>query len=77
MECESDSEEKEGAGEMPPAYARKMAKFEELKKKAPVNRGAGASDGRKKRAEIVKKVMKEKGLSMINASKYVKENNLY
>lgn len=77
MECESDSEEKEGAGEMPPAYARKMAKFEELKKNAPVNRGAGASDGRKKRAEIVKKVMAEKGLSMINASKYVKEHNLY
>ena len=29
------------------------------------------------RAEIVKKIMKEKGLSMINASKYVKEHNLY
>lgn len=34
-------------------------------------------DGRKKRAEIVKKVMKEKGLKMIEASKYVKEHNLY
>lgn len=30
-----------------------------------------------KRAEIVKKVMKEKNMSMIEASKYVKENNLY
>jgi hypothetical protein len=30
-----------------------------------------------KRAEIVKKIMKDKGLSMISASKYVKENNLY
>ena len=29
------------------------------------------------RAEIVKKVMKEQGLSMIEASKYVKQNNLY
>ena len=31
----------------------------------------------KKRSEIVKKVMKEKGLSMIEASKYVKQNKLY
>jgi hypothetical protein len=68
--CESDSEEKEGAGEMPPLYAMKRKNF-------PVNRGAGASDGRKKRAEIVKRVMADKGLSMINASKYVKANNLY
>lgn len=29
------------------------------------------------RAEIVKKVMKEKGMKMIEASKYVKEHNLY
>jgi len=37
----------------------------------------GKSDGRAKRAEIVKQVMKEKGLKMIEASKYVKANNLY
>jgi hypothetical protein len=30
-----------------------------------------------KRAEIVKKIMKEKNMKMIEASKYVKENNLY
>jgi len=30
-----------------------------------------------KRAEIVKKIMKQKGLSMIESSKYVKANNLY
>lgn len=30
-----------------------------------------------KRSDIVKKVMKEKGLSMIKASSYVKANNLY
>jgi hypothetical protein len=33
--------------------------------------------GIKDRAEIVRKVMKEKGLSMIEASKYVKQNGLY
>jgi len=38
---------------------------------------AGKVDGRKKRAEIVKKVMKEKGLKMVEASKYVKEHGLY
>jgi len=37
----------------------------------------GAGDGRRKRAEIVKRVMAEKGLKMIQASKYVKEHNLY
>lgn len=36
-----------------------------------------ASAGTKKRAEIVKKVMKDMGLKMIDASKYVKNNNLY
>ena len=38
---------------------------------------AGPHDGRRKRAEIVKKVMGEKGCSMIEASKYVKAHNLY
>jgi hypothetical protein len=37
----------------------------------------GKTDGRAKRAEIVKKVMKEHNLKMIEASKYVKANNLY
>jgi hypothetical protein len=37
----------------------------------------GAGDGRKKRAEIVKRIMKEKGMKMIDASRYVKEHNLY
>ena len=46
-------------------------------KGAPVKRIVGAGDGRRKRAEVVKRVMAEKGLSMIQASKYVKENNLY
>jgi hypothetical protein len=39
--------------------------------------GGGMSGGVKKRAELVKKIMAEKGLSMINASKYVKEKGLY
>ena len=43
------------------------------KKRAP----AGPSDGRRKRAEVVKRVMAEKGLKMIEASKYVKEHGLY
>ena len=38
---------------------------------------SGGADGRKKRAEIVKKVMKEKGLKMIEASAYVKQHGLY
>lgn len=46
-------------------------------KKGKAPKGKGQSDGRAKRAEIVKKVMKEQGLKMIEASKYVKANNLY
>jgi hypothetical protein len=38
---------------------------------------AGENDGRRKRAEIVRRVMNEKGLSLIEASKYVKAHNLY
>jgi len=38
---------------------------------------AGPSDGRRKRAEVVKKVMAEQGLSMIEASKFVKAHGLY
>lgn len=40
-------------------------------------RVVGASDARRKRAEVVRKVMKEHNLSMIAASKYVKEHGLY
>ena len=43
------------------------------KRRAP----AGENDGRRKRADIVKRVMKEKGMKMIEASKYVKAHNLY
>lgn len=38
---------------------------------------SGGADGRTKRAEIVKKVMQEKGMKMIEASSYVKQHGLY
>ena len=38
---------------------------------------ASAGDGRRKRAEVVKRVMAEKGMKMIEASKYVKQHGLY
>ena len=40
-------------------------------------RSGGASDGRAKRAMIVKKIMKERGVKMIEASKIVKAEGLY
>ena len=45
--------------------------------KGKVKRVVGAGDGRRKRAEVVRKVMAEKGMKMIEASKYVKEHGLY
>jgi len=44
---------------------------------AEVEGGAKGSDGRARRNAIVRKVMAEKGLKMIAASKYVKEHGLY
>ena len=46
-------------------------------KRAEMSPPSMKGDGRKARAEIVKKIMKEKGMKMIEASKYVKEHNLY
>ena len=43
------------------------------RKRAP----AGPSDGRRKRAEVVRKVMNDRGVSMIEASKIVKAEGLY
>jgi hypothetical protein len=63
MEVEAESEEE---CEAPVAKSGR-------RKRAP----AGPEDGRRKRAAVVKKVMAEKGLSMIAASKYVREHNLY
>jgi len=39
--------------------------------------GSGKLDGRSARAEVVRKVMRDKGMKLIEASKYVKENGLY
>lgn len=39
-------------------------------------KSGGATDKRKKRGEMIKKVMKEKGMNLAQASKYIKENNL-
>lgn len=46
-------------------------------KKGKSPRSKGKTDGRAKRAEIVKRIMKEHNLKMIEASKYVKAHNLY
>jgi len=40
-------------------------------------RGRGRSDGRSARAAIVRQVMNEHGLTMTQASSYVKQNGLY
>jgi hypothetical protein len=56
-------------------YAPKATKA--LKEKADKAIKKAVGGGRAARAEIVKKVMKEKGLKMIEASKYVKEHGLY
>ena len=62
--------------------ARKAAKTAEPEKPepAPTQTEGLEGSGKKrtnKRAEIVKQIMKEKSLSLIDASKYVKEHNLY
>lgn len=49
---------------------------ESVRPSAPME-GSGKVDGRKRRAEIVKKIMKEKGMKMVDASRYVKEKGLY
>lgn len=56
-----------------PIYIRGQQKTGKGKAKRVVSAG----DGRRSRAEIVKKVMAEKGLPMIEASKWVKAHNLY
>ena len=44
---------------------------------APLLLAAGKEEGCGKRHEIVKRIMKEKGLSLIDASKHVKQHGLY
>ena len=59
------------------AAGKKGGKHNQVVAHADKEYYGGSSDGRKARADIVKKVMAEKGLKMIEASKYVKEHNLY
>lgn len=54
-------------------HAREDVTGKGKKRRAP----AHPSSGRNARAEIVKKVMREKGMKMIEASKYVKQHGLY
>jgi len=56
---------------------KEMMEVKPMKGMGKVKRVVGAGDGRRKRAEIVKKVMAEKNMSMVQASKYVKEHGLY
>jgi hypothetical protein len=39
-------------------------------------KSGGATDKRKQRGEMIKKIMKEKGMNLAQASKYIKSNNL-
>ena len=62
--------------DMTPAQRERMEAF--LSKNAPKKLLGGASSRRtNKRAELVREVMSEMGMSMIDASRYIKENNLY
>jgi hypothetical protein len=62
-----------GSGSVVGGSSHEMAAVPAAKPK----RAVGSSDGRRRRAEIVRKVMSEKGLSMIEASTYVKAHGLY
>jgi len=57
--------------------AKKGSKKSEPTKPTAEMEGCGKKRPAGKRAELVKKVMKDKGLSLPAASKYVKDNNLY
>lgn len=67
-----------GAGKMPKMMGCDSDSDDEMKGKGKkAKRVVGESDGRRKRAEVVRRVMAEKGMKMIEASKYVKEHGLY
>jgi hypothetical protein len=55
----------------------KKSKTMDREDKIEMSRMNDQSKKHMKRADIVRKVMKEQNLSMINASKYVKEHGLY
>lgn len=57
-----------------PAHPRREMQVQGMGK---VKRVVGADDPRKKRAMIVKKVMEDKNCSLAEASRYVKQNDMY
>lgn len=66
--------------EMPPSmmFGGMLNKTQDMpKENKEVKKGGKKGKNGKSRAEIVKQVMKEKGLSLIEASKYVKQHGLY
>jgi hypothetical protein len=73
-----------GAGTALASGAQGLHRFNEGAKSVGLGRGgrrkrapASAGDGRRKRADIVRKVMAERGVKMIEASKIVKAEGLY
>jgi len=78
LRAEEDNQRALNRAAMESAKAKADADLPKGGRKPKAKRaGAGPNDGRRARAEIVKKVMAQKGLSMIEASKYVKQHNLY
>lgn len=67
----TDDEKKESGKSLQKSLKKSIKKIVGGKKQV------SGTDGRSKRAEIVKKIMNEKGMKMIDASKFVKNNNLY
>lgn len=63
--------------EMSIAIIDEGGSVDKLKKLSKKVISEGAKGGKAKRAEIVKRIMQEKGMKMIEASKYVKEQGLY
>ena len=74
-DSESDEEMKGGQSFANPSSMAMSGAYQGQGRKKRAS--AGPNDGRRKRAEVVKKVMAEKGMKMIEASKYVKEHGLY
>jgi len=68
----------EGEKVMESKKERAMEAVEKLVESSPkAKKKRGMTDKAKERAEIVKKVMKEQGLKLGQASKYVKDHNLW
>jgi hypothetical protein len=60
-----------------PCKMKGCAKSAGAKSAGAKSAGAKSAGGKKNRMTLVKQVMKEKGLKLGAASKYVKDNNLY